>query len=166
MRTNPFCTRRRPATLNREAGTQRYGLKPTVTEARASGDARLADFSHTPNTGASMLNVHVPSPTATPLSNQSQHGAQPAVPPFNLSERQIWPGCHEIVVEGELDLAVVDQPEPAFSRAAERKVHPLLDLGACSFPAAACLGALVCGHETLPDRRCQLLLYGVNGQVR
>jgi anti-anti-sigma factor len=113
-----------------------------------------------------MLNVHVPSPTATPLSNQSQRGAQPAVPPFNLSEREIWPGCHEIVVDGELDLAVVDQLEAALARAAERQVHALLDLGACSFLDAGCLGALVRGHETLRDRRCQLLLYGVNGQVR
>jgi anti-anti-sigma factor len=98
-----------------------------------------------------MLNLHAPSTTA---------------PPFNLSEREIWPGCHEIVVEGELDLAVVDRLETALDRAAERRVHALLDLGACSFLDAGCLGVLVRGHETLRDRRCQLLLYGVQGQVR
>jgi len=88
------------------------------------------------------------------------------VVPFNLFEREIWPGCHEIVVEGELDLAVIDQLEAALERAAQRQVHALLDLGACSFLDAGCLGALVRGHETLRDRRCQLLLYGVHGQVR
>jgi anti-anti-sigma factor len=88
------------------------------------------------------------------------------VPPFNLSEREIWPGCHEIVIVGELDLAVVDRLEDALDRAAERRVHALLDLGACSFLDAGCLGTLVRGHETLRDRRCQLLLYGVQGQVR
>jgi anti-anti-sigma factor len=98
-----------------------------------------------------MSNVHQPSPTA---------------PTFKLSEREIWPGCHEIVVEGELDLAVVDRLEAALARAAERQVHALLDLGACSFLDAGCLGALVRGHETLSKRRCQLLLYGVHGQVR
>jgi anti-anti-sigma factor len=98
-----------------------------------------------------MFNLHAPSHTA---------------PPFNLSEREIWPGCHEIVVEGELDLAVVDQLEAALDRAAERGVHALLDLGACSFLDAGCLGVLIRGHETLRERRRQLLLYGVNGQVR
>jgi anti-anti-sigma factor len=113
-----------------------------------------------------MLNVHPPSPTATPLSTQLRPAARHAVVPFNLSEREIWPGCHEIIVEGELDLAVVDQLEAALARAAERQVHALLDLGACSFLDAGCLGALVRGHETLRDRCCQLLLYGVHGQVR
>jgi len=113
-----------------------------------------------------MLNVHAPSPTATPSSLRSRSGSSPATVAFNLSEREIWPGCHEIVVDGELDLAVVDQLEAALARAAERGVHALLDLGACSFLDAGCLGALVRGHETLRDRRCQLLLYGIQGQVR
>jgi anti-anti-sigma factor len=113
-----------------------------------------------------MLNVHPPSPAATPSPIRSRPAASPAVVPFSLSEREIWPGCHEIIVEGELDLAVVDQLEAALARAAERQVHALLDLGACSFLDAGCLGALVRGHETLRDRRCQLLLYGVQGQVR
>jgi anti-anti-sigma factor len=98
-----------------------------------------------------MSNVRPPSRTA---------------PTFNLSEREIWPGCHEIAVEGELDLAHLDRLEAALARAAERRVHALLDLGACSFLDAGCLGALVRGHETLRERRCQLLLYGVHGQVR
>jgi anti-anti-sigma factor len=94
------------------------------------------------------------------------YAPSPTVPPFNLTEREIWPGCHEIVVAGELDLAVIDRLEAAIDRAAERRVHALLDLGACTFLDAGCLGALVRGHETLRNHRCQLLLYGVNGQVR
>jgi anti-anti-sigma factor len=94
------------------------------------------------------------------------HAPSHPAPPFNLAEREIWPGCHEIVIEGELDLAVVDRLEAALDRAAEQRAHALLDLGACTFLDAGCLGALVRGHEILRDRRCQLLLYGVQGQVR
>ncbi len=85
---------------------------------------------------------------------------------FNLSESEIWPGCLEIEVAGELDLAVTDRLEAALAGAAAAHHHVLLDLEACDFIDASGLGVLIRADRKLRDRGCQLLLYGVRGQVR
>jgi anti-sigma B factor antagonist len=86
--------------------------------------------------------------------------------PFNLSERDIWPGCREIELQGELDLAVSEQLRVALGRATAECRHVLLDLGACEFVDSSGLSALVHGQRELSRKGRQLLLYGAHGQVR
>lgn len=86
--------------------------------------------------------------------------------PFNLSERDIWPGCREIELQGELDLAVSERLRVALGRATAECRHVLLDLGACEFVDSSGLSALVHGQRELSRKGRQLLLYGVHGQVR
>jgi anti-sigma B factor antagonist len=92
--------------------------------------------------------------------------SQASVLPFKLSERDIWPGCREIEVQGELDLAVSDRLRAALGRATAERRHVLVDLEACEFVDSGGLSALVDGQRALARQGRQLLLYGVHGQVR
>jgi anti-sigma B factor antagonist len=85
---------------------------------------------------------------------------------FALSEKDIWPGCREIEVEGELDLAVSDRLKAAIQRATKERHHVLVNLSRCEFIDASALTVLVQGHQGLREHGRQLLLYGVQGQVR
>jgi anti-anti-sigma factor len=91
---------------------------------------------------------------------------QPRPAPFALSEKDIWPGCREIEIEGELDLAVSDRLQAAIERATEERHHVLVDLSRCDFIDASALTVLVQGHQGLQEHGRQLLLYGVRDQVR
>jgi anti-anti-sigma factor len=85
---------------------------------------------------------------------------------FNLSTSELWPGCLEIRIEGEVDGAVSGRVLSALDQAVVDGRDVLLDLAACEFIDAAALAVLVCSRRRLNDRGKQLLLYGVHGQVR
>jgi anti-anti-sigma factor len=91
---------------------------------------------------------------------------QPGLVPFALSEKDIWPGCREIEIEGELDLAVSERLRAAIERATNERHHVLVNLSRCDFIDASALTVLVEGHRGLREHGRQLLLYGVQGQVR
>jgi anti-anti-sigma factor len=88
------------------------------------------------------------------------------VRPFKLSERRIWPGCIEIEIEGELDLAVSDRLRTALEAAGDTPCHVLVGLGACEFVDSSGLEVLLDASRAFAARGRQLLLYGVHGQVR
>jgi anti-anti-sigma factor len=85
---------------------------------------------------------------------------------FALSEKDIWPGCRELEVEGELDLSVSERLRAAIERARAERHHLLVNLSRCDFIDASALTVLVEGHQGLRECGRQLLLYGVQGQVR
>jgi anti-anti-sigma factor len=85
---------------------------------------------------------------------------------FELSEKDIWPGCREIEVRGELDLAVRERLRAAFERAAAERHHVLVDLSCCEFIDASALAVLVEADRSASEHGRQLLIYGVRGQVR
>lgn len=85
---------------------------------------------------------------------------------FKLWERESRPGCHEIVVEGELDLAVSEQLESALDGAIGGQDDVLIDLQPCEFIDARALAIMLRAQERLRRRDRRLLLYGVQGQVR
>jgi anti-anti-sigma factor len=92
--------------------------------------------------------------------------SQDRVRPFRLTEQHIWPGCIEIEIEGELDLAVSDQLRAALDVALADPCHVLLGFGTCSFIDSSGLAVLVAARRSLAARDRQLLLHGVHGQVR
>jgi anti-sigma B factor antagonist len=92
-------------------------------------------------------------------------GPKTATQTFKVFENEIWPGCGEVRVEGEIDLATAAELEAALDRAAMRHRHVLVDLAACRFIDARGLDALVHAHRALEGRGAQLLLCGVHGQV-
>jgi len=85
---------------------------------------------------------------------------------FSLAEKDIWPGCRELEIEGELDLSVSERLGAAIERAREGRHHLLVNLSRCDFVDASALTVLVEGHQGLRECGRQLLLYGVQGQVR
>jgi anti-anti-sigma factor len=86
--------------------------------------------------------------------------------PFRLTRQQIWPGCIEIEVEGELDFVVSDQLRAALDAAQEdAPCHVLLGFGGCSFIDSSGLAVLVAAGRALAEHD-RLLLYGLHGQVR
>lgn len=88
------------------------------------------------------------------------------VRPFRLTQQRIWPGCIEIEVEGELDLAVSGQLRAALEVARADACHVLVGFSACDFIDLSGLAILVTARRSLADRNRQLLLHGVHGQVR
>jgi anti-anti-sigma factor len=84
---------------------------------------------------------------------------------FTLSEKDIWPGCRELEIEGELDLSVSERLRMAIERAMRERHHLLVNLTRCDFIDASTLTVLVEGHRGLRECGRQLLLYGVHGQV-
>ncbi len=85
---------------------------------------------------------------------------------FRLTEQDLWPGCHEIEVAGELDFAVSAELGSALDRIVAERRHVLVDLSACEFIDVSGVEVLVRAHERLAAHGCQLLLFGVRGQVR
>jgi anti-anti-sigma factor len=85
---------------------------------------------------------------------------------FILSERNFWPGCRELDIVGELDLAVCDRLRAALDEAVAKRLHVLVDLSRCDFIDVSGVQALVQGHDRLATHGRQLLLYGVQGQVK
>jgi anti-anti-sigma factor len=94
------------------------------------------------------------------------HVEHPNCTRFALSERNIWPGCREIAVKGELDLAASEPFRIALERAKRDRHHVLIDLSRCEFVDVHTLAILVQAHRSLDARGRQLLLCGVQGQVR
>jgi anti-anti-sigma factor len=91
---------------------------------------------------------------------------KPGPVPFALAEKDIWPACREIEVEGELDLSVSEQLRAAIERATKERHHVLVNFSRCDFIDASALTVLVEGHQGLREHGRQLLLYGAQGQVR
>jgi anti-sigma B factor antagonist len=83
---------------------------------------------------------------------------------FRLTETNPRPGCHEIRVEGELDLAVAPQLEEAIERAADPE-SVLLDLESCEFIDSTGIAVVVNAHHRLKEEGRQLVVYGASGQV-
>lgn len=85
--------------------------------------------------------------------------------PFKLSENEIWPGCREIEIQGELDLAVSEELEAAVNGAAEKGQDVLVDLSACEFMDVSGLEVLLRGAQRLRAQGLDLLLSGARDQV-
>jgi anti-sigma B factor antagonist len=84
---------------------------------------------------------------------------------FKLIEQDPRPGCREIQVEGELDLAVADQLVDGLTRAAAECRHVLVGLEGCEFLDSTGIAAIVHAHNELAERGGRLALYAPADQV-
>jgi anti-anti-sigma factor len=71
---------------------------------------------------------------------------------FKLIERDLRPGCREIQVEGELDLAVAGQLADALSRAWAECQCLLIGLEGCEFIDSTGIAAIVHAHTEFAER--------------
>jgi anti-sigma B factor antagonist len=84
---------------------------------------------------------------------------------FKLIERDPRPGCREIRVQGELDLAVADQLVDGLARAITECRHVLIGLESCDFIDSTGIAAIVHAHNELAERGGRLALYAPGDQV-
>jgi anti-sigma B factor antagonist len=82
-----------------------------------------------------------------------------------LIERDLRPGCREIQVEGELDLAVAQQLADALTRAKRECRHLLIGLEGCEFIDSTGIAAIVHAHNELAESGGQLVVCGPRAQV-
>lgn len=85
---------------------------------------------------------------------------------FNLIERDLRPGCREIQVEGELDLAVAEQLAEALTRAKSECRHLLIGLEDCEFIDSTGIAAIVHAHNEFAERGGRIAVYSPRSQVR
>ena len=91
-------------------------------------------------------------------------GGRPELSPFSLSLEDVSPGCREVRVEGELDLAVFEEFWSTLSLAAvDHDVR--VDLSKCDFVDGSGLAAFVRTRRRLRDRGQHMTLRGARGQV-
>jgi stage II sporulation protein AA (anti-sigma F factor antagonist) len=83
---------------------------------------------------------------------------------FKLIERDLRPGCREIQVEGELDLAVIGELEEGLARAGECR-HLLIGLERCEFIDSTGLATLLRAHYQFAERGGGVVVYAPSDQV-
>lgn len=84
---------------------------------------------------------------------------------FKLSEKELRPGCCEIQVEGELDLAVAEQLRQTLERAAEKFQQILINLERCEFLDSTGIAVIVVAHRRMADDGTRVVTYGPSAQV-
>jgi anti-sigma B factor antagonist len=84
---------------------------------------------------------------------------------FRLTERRPRPGCHEIQVEGEIDLAVAGQLERALERAAAEHDLVLVGLEHCEFIDSTAIAVLVHAYNKMAAEGRRVAVYGPVSQV-
>jgi anti-anti-sigma factor len=86
---------------------------------------------------------------------------------FGLTERTREPGCHEILIEGELDLSNADRLREALDRAASNPGNEqvLLSLERCEFIDSTGIAVIVQAHARMADQGRRLTVYGASSQV-
>lgn len=84
---------------------------------------------------------------------------------FRLVERSPKPGCHEILVVGELDLAVADQLKRALA-AASGHDRILIGLQDCQFIDSTGIATIVEAHHSMGAAGRHVAVYAPHAQVR
>jgi anti-sigma B factor antagonist len=84
---------------------------------------------------------------------------------FKLIERDLRPGCREILVEGELDLAVAEQLADGLTRAEAECQHLLISLENCEFIDSTGIAVIVHAHNQLAERGGRVAVYAPTDQV-
>ncbi|HEY0391578.1 MAG TPA: STAS domain-containing protein [Solirubrobacterales bacterium] len=84
---------------------------------------------------------------------------------FKLTERDLRPGCREIQIEGELDLAVAEQLEQALERAGTECRQILICLEGCGFIDSTGIAAIVHAHKQANSQGGKVAVYAPSDQV-
>jgi anti-anti-sigma factor len=86
--------------------------------------------------------------------------------PFRLVEREADAGTREILVEGELDLAVAEQLREALERADSDCTQILIGLENCDFIDSTGIAVVVQAHRRFAEEGGRVVLYAPRSQVR
>jgi anti-sigma B factor antagonist len=84
---------------------------------------------------------------------------------FNLTITDRQPGCREIQVEGELDLAVAGQLDEALAAAAEGCDRVLVDLERCAFIDSSGIAVILRARNRMEESGGRLAVFAPTDQV-
>jgi anti-sigma B factor antagonist len=84
---------------------------------------------------------------------------------FKLTEKELRPGCREIQVEGELDLAVAEQLEDALERACTAEGKVLVGLEKCDFIDSTGIATIVRAHRRVASQGGSVVVCSPSDQV-
>jgi len=84
---------------------------------------------------------------------------------FKVTERDLRPGCKDVQIEGELDLAVSGQLDEVLATAAEQCERILVGLQRCEFIDSSGIAVILRAHHRLEAEGGQLAVYAPSDQV-
>src|SRR5689334_24620215 len=84
---------------------------------------------------------------------------------FKVSERDLRPGCRDIQVEGELDLAVAGQLDEVLTDAVGSCSQVLIGLERCEFIDSSGIAVILRAHSRMEAEGNRLAVYAPTAQV-
>lgn len=84
---------------------------------------------------------------------------------FKVTARELQPGCRDVQVEGELDLAVADELDAALAAAAAECDRVLVGLQNCAFIDSSGIAVILRAHRQLAEEGKHLAVYAPADQV-
>jgi anti-sigma B factor antagonist len=83
---------------------------------------------------------------------------------FEVTQRDLRPGCREVHVAGELDLAVAGQLDEVLAAAVECE-RVLIGLERCAFIDSSGIAVILRAHHRMEADGGRLAIYGASAQV-
>jgi len=84
---------------------------------------------------------------------------------FKLSERDLRPGCRDIQIEGELDLAVAGQLDEVLTAATGECSRVLVGMERCAFIDSSGIAVILRAHNRMEEEGNRLAVYAPTDQV-
>jgi len=84
---------------------------------------------------------------------------------FEISEHDLGPGCRDIQVIGELDLAVAGELDEKLAAAIAAYDRVLVGLQRCDFIDSSGIAVILRAHNRMAEEGRRLAVYAANSQV-
>jgi anti-sigma B factor antagonist len=84
---------------------------------------------------------------------------------FNVNERDLRPGCRDVQIEGELDLAVAGQLDEVLTKAVSECRMVLVGLENCAFIDSSGIAVILRAHNRMAEEGNRLAVYAPTDQV-
>ncbi len=85
---------------------------------------------------------------------------------FNVTARDLQPGCRDIQIEGELDLAVAGQLDEVLTAAVGECSRVLVGLERCAFIDSSGIAVILRAHNRMEEEGNRLAVYAPTDQVQ
>jgi len=85
---------------------------------------------------------------------------------FNVTERDLRPGCRNVQIEGELDLAVASRLDEVLTTAVEECDCVLVGLERCDFIDSSGIAVILRAHNRMAEDGNRLVVYAPTAQVQ
>jgi anti-anti-sigma factor len=84
---------------------------------------------------------------------------------FNVTKRDLRPGCRDVQIEGELDLAVAGRLDEVLTAAVEECSRVLVGLERCAFIDSSGIAVILRAHNRMEEEGNRLAVYAPSAQV-